>query len=246
MKPTLLKSPSFVVEDHRTGKDFQDSCFSLLQQVFTDHQDLWEELIETIRAEWKIAPVTFKLYGYRKSFMAKAQLAKCYIKVTSHASPLSRIDTNEDKMALIIATIIHELGHLVTPIGYNLYSSQRNIHGQAFKKNVYTIAQWANAIGLLPNKLVIYGLGNANIGKAMQVLESPSETIFAANGTSTPVRIGDTIEWQHSGTKWGGTWTGKVHNKTSNNLKVSNCMQNGKPSTGTWTIPLMSSYKVIA
>ena len=253
MKPTLLKSPSFVVEDHRTGKDFQDINFSLLKQVFVDNAGLWEELIETMIAEWGITPVTVKLLGMRKSFLAKANRGKNMIKMTTHSISLDIIEDNADKMSLLIATFIHELGHLVTPVTEKFWSKQRDIHGPKFKKNVYLIAQWANAIGLLPDKLVMYSLGNATTGRVMEVLGTIPEPYKVPVGSSNTidhtntVRIGDTIQWNHSGHKWGGLWIGVVHNKTSKNLKVSNCTKDGKENAGQWTIPIMSSnYTIIS
>lgn len=232
-KSLLLHGKHFRVVDARRGQDYEDSeGFSRVISVFEENIEAWDELIHCVFDEFNISGnILFYAMGNRKSFLGQANRSKLRIKITPCSGyPVSAINT----------TIIHEIAHLVTPIGSKLtYGGvQRDIHGNQFKKNAYTIAKWAYAVGLLEEDQV-----NRNIGMAS--LQSNK----AKKQKREILSVGTRIKFEHSGHKWGGVWVGEIIKVNHKTYKVSPKTRDGKEvrSGMTWKIPIGSSrFEVVA
>jgi hypothetical protein len=233
-KPLLLTSKNFSVVDARRGQDYENSeGFSRILPIFKENMEAWNELISCVFDEFNLSGnVLFHAMGDRKSFLGQANRSKLRIKIT----PCSKYPSYA-----ITTTIIHELAHLATPISAKLTSSgvQRDIHGPLFKKNAYTIAKWAYAVGLLEEDQVKKDIGSSTINVPNKNEKKHSR-----------LPKGTIIQFEHSGHKWGGVWTGEIVKVNRKTYKVRPKTKDGKEVnmySMTWTIPVLSSnFEVVA
>jgi hypothetical protein len=222
MKPVFLRSKSFIVTDHRRGKDYDDPAFPNLIATFKKNAEALEELVSFILNgdEFKTSPfvktIDFQAIGTRVRKLGCASRSQGYIQITPQ-----RADYHE---GIVMETLVHELGHIVTPAEYQ--NGRRIAHGYSFKANTYKIAQYAFAVGLLNEDQVRWDLGKAS-------LKNMDE---AARTTTTSLRVGDMIAWKHNGHKYGGSYTGRVSKINAKTFKVQVLTKNGNstPFGETW------------
>lgn len=231
MKPVFLRSKSFIVTDHRRGKDYDDPAFPNLIATFKKNAEALEELVSFILNgdEFKTSPfvktIDFQAIGTRVRKLGCASRSQGYIQITPQ-----RADCHE---GIVMETLVHELGHIVTPAEYQ--NGRRIAHGYSFKANTYKIAQYAFAVGLLNEDQVRWDLGKASLKN----MDEAARAATKANAT-THLRVGDIIAWKHNGHKYGGSYTGKVSKINAKTFKVQALTKNGTntPFGGTWTFSI--------
>lgn len=237
MSKLIRFGKSFQVVDGRRGEDYaNEEGFNAIISVFSNNMDEWDELIECIFDEFSIPfnPIRFIAMGDRTSFLASANKAKNDIKIT----PCSAF-----KEGSITIALIHELGHIVTPtkIKATWNGARRDIHGVTFKNNTYRIAQLAFAVGLIEQYQVTY-----DIGMSYLTCEKKSENTPYTSGVGQNLRVGTLVEFEHSGHKWGGVWTGRVSKINRKTVKVISETKDGRPVSGSeWGIRNIGMLKIL-
>jgi len=219
MKSLLLESKNFRVLDGRRGNDYQNrEGFQTVLSIFEgkENAEAWNELLECIFDEFGISsnqPLTFLAMGDR-TFSGQANRSKFWIKVT----PCSAYEEGA-----INTTIVHELGHIVTPTKFKHTASgmRRDVHGPLFKKNTYRIAQLAFAVGLLKAHEVTYDIGLSYIHREKKEAS-----------TTDNLRVGTMVKFEHTGRKWAGVWTGRVAKVNTKTYNVVSETRDGKPLRG--------------
>ena len=221
-KPVLFKGKSFQLTDHRRGDDYKDPQFFELLRLIKDRAVDWEELFSFVLNEFNtpkhIQTIDIRLMGQRSSFLGKANRSNGYIKLTTWGEY-----HNESP----VEVLIHELGHITTPIEYK--NGRRVIHGRRFKETTYRIAQYAYAVGLIREDQVSYSIGNAT-------KENMSEAAQMAKKTQKTFRVGDIVLWTHTGHKHGGRYTGRIKRVNRKTYSIEELTKNGVDSgfRGLW------------
>lgn len=234
MHRTILKSLSFRVADGRRGKDFSDTHgFENVYMTFKNHMQEWEEFVAFVLQEFKVPLNTleFIIVGMRNSWLGQAKRSEGWVKITPCA--------NYDSRA-IVTTLIHELGHIVTPLQHKMtYSGmRRDIHGQAFKINTYKLAKYAYAVGLLEEHEVRWDIGMSQI----QAQPKAALTNPAISVSPIKFRVGDIVTWKKTGYKHGGTYTGEIVKINPKRYLIKQLTKDGIAFVGfNWRFPIGST-----
>jgi len=237
----LLRSKSFQVTDGRRGQDYSDrESFARVLDTLKENMEAIEKFIAFVIEEFKVPLGCLNIIAMgKRRFLGSASRERGYIKLTPCPNYSERT---------ILHVLVHELGHIITPIGVKWGESgpRRDIHGNAFKANTYKLCKYAFAVGLLKEDEVRWDLGLSFLekeGRMDEAASSPAPQTMIAQPQFVTFRVGDVVTWTYSGYKHGGRYTGKIVKVTTKKYKVTELTRNDQVGRigMIWTIPKTSA-----